>query len=853
MTIIKKIKLLIIEDKKGNSTLIQGFLSSIKKFEFRVITLSKLKQIIKNLDEFDIIIMDLGVNKKTIIAASKKLTPLVADIPIIIISDLENEQLALSAFKEGIQDYLLKTEVTPNSLARAIHYAIEREKVKQSTCELAAIVENTFDAILSVTTQGIILNWNSAAEQIYHYSAEEIIGQSFQLLFPEERYSEFKKIVQQIEAGAKIINYETILKSKKGNLLNVTLTISPLEAKFNKVTSAAIIIHNITKAKLHEQQLAIQYRVTSALSEAPNLDYAAHNILKTICEIFDWQVGELWALDQQKDELYSVSFWYANENYHELSKINHGKKCTIGKRLPGLIWQLKKPHWIINLKNHAIAEEAKPFIKKGLRSFFGLPIIYNREVIGVIVFFSKFLDIPNINLISVFTNIGSHIGMFIKRKRAESELLYLAEHDVLTGFRNRASLENDLNRAILNTKVQQNMLGVCYIDLDNFKKINDMMGHDYGDLLLKEVANRIRHNVRSLDIISRVGGDEFVIILPEVKQKNDIGLIAQNLLNVLEKPFNLRKKKFHVTASIGIAICPTDGENFTTLIKNADMAMYYAKIHGRNRYQFYAHAIEAFTQQKLTLESNLHKALKKQEFILYYQPQVEVKTGRISGLEALIRWNNGSNQLIYPKQFISLAEESSLMIPIGEWVLHTACYQIKSWKNEGLCKDINIAVNISVQQLDFQFIERLKTILKSTHIKPTYLEIEITETALMGLKDSNIATIKKLKELGVKLSIDDFGIGYSSFVHLKDLMIDVIKIDQFFISQLANDENCQAIVKAIIAMANSLNVKVIAEGVETKEQLKILKKFGCNYYQGYLFSKPLPFDEVYGLLHKQCK
>ncbi|WP_131782367.1 EAL domain-containing protein [Legionella gresilensis] len=853
MTIVKKTKLLIIETKKGSSILIQGFLSSLEKFEYDVIILSKLNKMIKNFDEFDVIIIDLGRNNKATFNAFKKLIPLAADIPIIIISDLENEELALSAVKEGVQDYLLKAEVTSNSLARAIHYAIEREKVKQSTCELAAIVENAFDAILSVTKQGIILSWNNAAEKIYHYSAEEIIGQSFQLLFPEDHHIEFKKIIQQIESGAKITHYETILKSKKGNLLNVTLTISPLEVKFNKVISAAIIIHNITKAKLHEKQLAIQYRITSALAEAPNLDYAAHNILKTICEIFDWQVGELWVRDPQKEALYSVSFWYAKETYRELGKISHGKQCSIGENLPGLIWQLNKPHWTIDLETHEVKNEVKPFIAKGLRSFFGLPITYNREVIGVIIFFSKFLSVPNINLLSIFTNIGSHVGMFIKRKRAENELLYLAKHDVLTGLRNRASLENDLNRAILNSKVQQTMLGLCYLDLDNFKKINDSMGHDYGDMLLQEVANRIRHNVRSLDFIFRFGGDEFIIILPEIKKREDIAFVAQNLLNVLAKPFNLRKKKFYITASIGIAIYPDDGEGYNTLIKNADMAMYYAKIHGRSRYQFYLPAIEAFTQHKLTLESNLHKALEKQEFILYYQPQVEVKTGQISGLEALIRWNSGPNKVLYPKQFISLAEESSLMIPIGEWVLRTACYQIKAWQNEGLGRDINIAVNISVQQLNFRFIERLSAILESTQIEPSHLEIEITETALVGLKDSHIVILKKLKEIGVKLSIDDFGIGYSSFIHIKDFMVDVIKIDQYFIAQLTTDKNCQTIVKAIIAMANSLNVKAIAEGVETKEQLKLLKKFGCNYYQGYLFSKPMPFDEVYEMLNKECK
>ncbi|STX29667.1 inner membrane protein PLUS sensory box protein LssE [Legionella beliardensis] len=847
---MKKKHLLIIEASPDASQLTQQVISAIEKFVFEVITLGEFNTVIARLDEFDLILVDLELTDHEILSAFKQLTIIASHIPIIVISDLENEKTAMNVLKEGVQDYVFKSEITSSSLSRAIHYAIERKKSKQADTQLAAIVENAFDAIVSITADGTITSWNNAAEQIYQYSAGEIIGKPLSILFSRQQQSEYRKIINRIAAGGKISHYETVLKGKNGQYFDVALTISPIKTRSNKVISAAIIIHDITKTKLNEQQLAIQYRVTLALAEAPNLDYAAHSVLKTICEIFEWQVGELWAVDQQKKALCLVSVWYAKDDYRELEKVSHGKQCKLGDDLPGLIWQMARPHWIVDLRNDLKANQVIPFIEKGLQSFFGLPITYNNEVIGVIIFYSKFLSVPSINLISVFTTIGSHMGIFIKRKRVENELLYLAQHDVLTGLGNRASLENNLNHAILNAKVQQNVMALLYLDLDNFKKVNDTMGHDCGDKLLQEVAVRIRNNVRSLDFISRFGGDEFIVILPNIKNTKNIATVAQNLLDVMVQPFVLNQKKFYISVSIGITIYPDDGADAETLIKNADMAMYYAKLHGRNHYQFYLPAISAFTQQKLILESNLHHALEKQEFILYYQPQVAIKTGKISGLEALIRWNSGNNKIIYPKQFISLAEESSLMIPIGEWVLRTACQQIKSWQEDGLFSDLNIAVNVSVQQLNFRFIERLKAILDLTHINPRHLEIEFTESTLMTLNDKNLSIIKQMKELGMKLSIDDFGTGYSSFSYLKDFMIDIIKIDQSFISQLAVDKNCQAIVKAIIAMAKSLNVKAIAEGVETEEQLSILKKFGCHYYQGYLFSKPISVKQVYTLLRK---
>lgn len=848
------IKILLIEDNPGDIRLIQEYLREVKIFQFDLVnvnTLNAAKEIL-NKEKFDIILLDLNLPDSNGLATFNCINKIIFEIPIIVITGIEDEEMGVTAVKEGAQDYLTKANINGSSLARAIIYAIERKEAEKNAKELAAIIESANEAIMGVTLDGLITNWNRAAEQKYGYTQAEIIDAPIDILFPPERKNELEQILALIKIGEKIKQHETLLQTKNKTRLDVSLTVSPIKITPDRTIGASIIAHDISQTKRHEQQLAVQYRVALALSEAANLNEAAQSILKTICEIFGWQVGEIWAVDRDINALRLISSWYANENYHALEKISHDITYKIGEGLPGHIWQINKPYLVTDLNEGSLLKRKHFFLKKKLRSCFGFPIFFHNEVMGTVLFFNENMRPSTIDFITLFSTIGNQIGTFIKRKRAERDLLYLAQHDLITGLANRVTLENNLNAAIASAKIDGKLIAVLYLDLDNFKKINDSMGHAKGDLLLQEVGARISKSVRRDDTVARFGGDEFIVLLSKISGTKDIAHIAQKLLETIALPIHINSSELYISASIGISIYPDNGHNVQTLLKNADMAMYYAKVQGRHNYQFCVPSMAMQSQHKLTLEGQLHDALKHHELILYYQPQVDIKTNKIVGLEALVRWDRQGERITAPDQFIPLAEEVNLINPIGKRVLQTACLQAKQWQEQKL-PPITLAVNISILQFNPKLLTLLRDILDRTGLAAKYLELELTESTLMNLSEKNVSLIHSIKDLGIKLAIDDFGTGYSSFSYLKNFRTDVIKIDQSFIFGLPDDAKSKAIVSAIIAMAHSLEIKVIAEGVENLAQLALLKEMGCDEYQGFLFSKPLPAKDIYKLLVNKNK
>jgi diguanylate cyclase (GGDEF)-like protein/PAS domain S-box-containing protein len=423
-----------------------------------------------------------------------------------------------------------------------------------------------------------------------------------------------------------------------------------------------------------------------------------------------------------------------------------------------------------------------------------------------------------------------------ERKRAEKTIQNMAYYDSLTGLPNRNRFRHHLNNVL--TQQENNMLAVLFLDLDRFKIINDTKGHSVGDIILQKVATRLVMAVQTEGIVSRQGGDEFIILL-EVLDKKGVTQVAERLLYEFSKPLVVNGQEFFVTPSMGISIYPIDGMDEETLIKNADTAMYQAKEHGKNNFCFYSANLNGISIRKMELENGLRKALEQHQFILYYQPQLSLKTGEIVGVEALIRWQHPVLGLIAPLEFIPLAEETGLIVPIGKWVLWEACKQRKAWENAGFC-DFPIAVNISVRQFeDDNLIEYISTVLDEVGLNANHLELEITESIMRDLENSTI-TLNQLKELGVLLSIDDFGTGYSSLSYLKHLPIDKIKIDKSFVDDIIYHSNQGVMVKTIIDMGINLNFTVIAEGIETDEQLHFLRENECSVGQGYLFSKPIP-------------
>ncbi len=429
-----------------------------------------------------------------------------------------------------------------------------------------------------------------------------------------------------------------------------------------------------------------------------------------------------------------------------------------------------------------------------------------------------------------------------ERLAAEAMIEKMAYYDALTGLPNRLLVHDRLNQALAHARLHRRQTAVMMMDLDRFKIINDTLGHPVGDQVLKTIAERLLFRLREVDTIARLGGDEFALVIPDLSETSDIAKIAQVVLEEVSRMIKIGEHELVVTPSIGISVFPSDGDDAVTLIKNAEAALYQAK-EERNRYQLYAPAMNACASEWLMLESHLRRALERDELILHYQPQINISNGKVVGAEALIRWKHPERGMISPATFIPLAEETGLIVPISVWVLRTACAQNVAWQKMGL-PPVRIAVNLSGRHLSkhAELVRQVAEALEATGMAPEFLELELTESILMENVEATIKTLGQISDMGVMLSIDDFGTGYSSLSYLKRFPIDTLKIDQTFVRDSASDDGDAAIVKAVIALAHSLQLNVIAEGVETEKQLAFLRSQGCDEVQGYFFSRPLPAD-----------
>jgi diguanylate cyclase (GGDEF)-like protein/PAS domain S-box-containing protein len=446
-----------------------------------------------------------------------------------------------------------------------------------------------------------------------------------------------------------------------------------------------------------------------------------------------------------------------------------------------------------------------------------------------------------IGAVMVFHDVSAAQAMVLK-------MSHLAQHDFLTDLPNRVLLNDRLTQAISLAHRHRKQLAVLFLDLDLFKNINDSLGHLVGDKLLQSVAKRLVTCVRGSDTVSRQGGDEFVALLPDIEHSEDAARRAENIISAMAAHHSVAGYDLNINMSIGISVYPSDGEDAETLIKNADVAMYHAKQNGRNNYQFFRQEMNDRAVERHVLEADLRRALAGRELVLHYQPKVNLETGEITGAEALIRWRHPTRGLLFPGQFVTIAEESGLIVPMGRWVLREACRQLRSWLDAGLRPSL-VAINISaVEFRSKDFLEGVRNILKETRLGPGHLEIELTESVLMQDGESTTAVLQSLKAMGVQLAIDDFGTGYSSLSYLKRFPIDALKIDKSFVRDIATDPDDATIVRAMIGMGNSLNKRVSAEGVETWEQLAFLRAEHCGEGQGYYFGRPVVAEEYATLL-----
>lgn len=672
----------------------------------------------------------------------------------------------------------------------------------------ATALEAAANAIVITDQEGTILWTNPAFGNLTGYTTEEALGRNQRLLSSGTQSEEFYANLWQTISGGKTWRGELTNRRKDGSLYTEEQTITPVCSDSGDVTHFVAVKQDITERRRAAQELRDREDQLRLILESTA--EAIYGIdLEGRCTFCNPACLRLLGY-KHSDEL-------LGKNMHDL--IHHSRPN--GTKLPAeecRIFRAFKTGQGTHVDDELLCRaDGTSFPAE----YWSYPQRKGEGVVGAVV---AFIDIT-------------------ERKAAEEQIRSLAYYDTLTGLPNRILLQDRLAQALAGASRHQDKVALLFLDLDRFKVINDSLGHSVGDLLLRQVAERLKRQTREQDTVSRLGGDEFVVVLSGVKQIADSAITAERIMNAMTSEFVIQGHSLNVSCSLGISIFPDDGRDEDILVKHADAAMYCAKENGRNNFQFFTHNMNANIVQRLTLENSMRLALQKKEFFLMYQPQLDITTGEISGVEALIRWEHPKLGLVAPNEFIPIAENSGLIIPIGEWVLHTACAQARKWQEEGLSA-VPVAVNVSAMQFRHQgFLDLVRRVLQETNLPPQYLELELTESLILSNADMMLSRLKELKEMGVRLAIDDFGTGYSSFSYLRHFRAHKLKIDRSFVRDVCLNSDDAAITGAIISVAKSLNLKVIAEGVETKEQISFFREHNCDEIQGYYFSKPLLPDE----------
>jgi diguanylate cyclase (GGDEF)-like protein len=608
-------------------------------------------------------------------------------------------------------------------------------------------------------------------------------------------------------------------------------------------------------AQLQARQ-RMEHIVTRLLAESNSTDETMPKIIQTICETMEWDFGAYWSLDEHEQAVNCTAVWHATGFDAKTLLLATREKTFLVSELRTLprpghmhhLWQRGEAIWIGDIGNDFGRKRVRIAAGYGLHSLLAFPIMAGREVIGAMEFFSYKIRQPDDILLETTRSIGIQIGQFCKRKQAEERIRYLAYYDELTGLPNRSLFNQRLNHALTKVKRNKASLAVLFVDLDRFKNINDTLGHEAGDRVLQEMAKRFKTCLRQSDTVARLGGDEFVVLLEDITDPKQAANVAGKIIATALKPFAVAGGDYHVTASIGISIYPDDGEDDQTLMKHADIAMYLAKDQGKNNYQYYSRQINVHSFERLALESSLRRALEGNQFLLHYQAKVDLNSGCVTGMEALLRWMHPDLGMVSPTLFIPLAEETGLIVPIGRWVIQTACAQNKAWQDQGL-PALPVSVNLSARQFNDEGLLRdIEAALAESGLAAELLELEITESMVMYNPDKAVMLLTELRAMGISIAIDDFGIGYSSLSQLKRFPINTIKVDRSFIKDLMNNKEDAAITGAIIAMGQTLKLNVIAEGVESADQIGFLRTHNCNEMQGFYFSKPIPENEFADML-----
>ncbi|MGI8906145.1 MAG: EAL domain-containing protein [Candidatus Sumerlaeaceae bacterium] len=815
--------LLLVEDNPGDARLLREILNEQDSHGIRIMHVESMGEAESSItvQAPDIILLDLGLPDAQGLDAVRRTRQVAPGVPMVVLTGNDDEELAAQALEAGAQDYLIKGEIEHRGLVRSLRYAVKRnfaeEALRSSEQRYRQLVQSLDVAIYTTDAEGRITLFNEAAADLW--GRKPVLGQdlwcgSTQIYGPDGHVIPLEQcpMAVSIRDGKAVVGQEIIVGRNDGSRRDVLPHPTLIYDNAGNVTGAINMLLDITERKSIEDALFIEKEraevTLQCIGDAVACTDCNGNItfINLVAETMTgWPLTR--AMGRPMSDVFRIFDSSTPDTLADLMQ-PHDSNCEPVRLSANCL--LLRPDG-----SHIPIEDSIAPIhdRQGKRT-------------GTVVVLR---DVTAVRAMSV-------------------EMAHSAEHDFLTGLPNRMLLNDRIGQAIALSPRHGKQVAVLFLDLDGFKHINDSLGHPVGDKLLQSVAARLMDCVRGSDTVSRQGGDEFVVLLSEAEQWNDAAIVAKRMLKAVMEPHSIDNRELHVTASIGVSVFPDDGADAETLIKNADTAMYQAKENGRHAYRFFKPEMNVRAVERQSIEEDLRRAIELQELALHYQPIVDMKTGMITGVEALMRWSHPVRGFVSPAQFIPVAEDCGLILPIGKWVLREACRQVKAWVSMGL-PEITLAVNVSAVEFGAEnFLDGIFEILAETCMDPRRLELELTESVLMKRVESTATILQQLRERGVKVSIDDFGTGYSSLSYLGKFPVDVLKIDQSFVRQISSDSENSTIVTAIINMARSLKLRVIAEGVETAEELNFLRQHKCEEAQGYFFSRPVPAEQVATLL-----
>lgn len=705
---------------------------------------------------------------------------------------------------------------------------------------------------IGISSEGIIFYANKHFCKMRDISMDKIIGSSIYSYLPQEQYERFKQLLTDKKT---VKDLEFSLLSADGT--SNTAYFAELNFNFDiEQEGFCFTILNVAPTKIIGKYVnkddifsAIQKNIQKTLQESLDIKYTVPKVLEIICKSLEWDAGEIWILNESQKILYCQGLWYDEENvkFKAFKKITHEFLLDINQTFVGKVMKSQSPLWLDDFPKQLPPEVVG--IEDELKGALGFPIVYKEKIIGIAIFFSRKSEKPDQDIIDMLERSISWMAESLMQKISFEKFEYISQHDSVTGVLNRPAFVKKLTEALEDPLNKQVI--VMMLSLDRFGMVNDAIGHNAGNILLQITTEKLKEILPDEeDIIGRLSIHHFGVILRNVKEVTKVIDYANKLLVIVKQPIFINRQEIFITASIGISVCPKDGNNAETLLMSADAALVQAEEKGSNCFEFNSPDISRLLTERFEIANLLHHAVEENQFELFYQPKVDLKAGEIVGLEALLRWKDPIKGFRLPGEFLSVAEETDLIIPIGEWVLREACKHIQ--KGEF---GVPIAVNLSMRQFKKQcdLTGYILKLIDEYKINAQHLELEITEGILMNDSERIYEVLAPLKKIGIQFSIDDFGTGYSSFRYLQNFLPDRIKIDKSFIDYIPHNVNTTKVVKGMLVLGKILGIKTIAEGVETVEQLKTLINEGCDEIQGYYFSKPVPLDEAKRLLKDNVK